>query len=130
MAMWYKYQKEEDMTYFKKIKKTTIDEVNEDEVVYLKVRNPRKYGPRELEYYGKIIRKTNDYFNILEYTYRSDNWHTEDIERWERNPKQYTKKRAKKSIIEIYKVKCQQKKELHVLRDMVKSINVKIIKDI
>lgn len=122
MAIWYRYEKEEDMTYFKKTKKTTIDEVSEGEIVYLKVRSPLKYGLREWNYYGKITKKTNQYFYILEYTTGSESWYTEDIKRYEENPNPGTKKWAKKSIIEIYKVKCQEKKELHVLRDMVKSI--------
>ena len=130
MTMWYKYEKEKDMTYFKKTKKTTIDEVNEGDVIYLKVRNPSKSTIRHVEYYGKLMKKNNIYFDILEYTDGEDNLETEVIERWDKTPKQCTKTRAKKSIVEIYQVKCQRKKELHVLRDMVRSINVKIIKDI
>ena len=103
--MMYKHEEEVDRTYFKKIKKTVIDEVNEGDVIYLKVRNAGKSTIRHWEYYGKLIKKTNHFFHILEYTNGSDNSETEDIERTERNPKQGTKKWAKKSIIEIYLVK-------------------------
>lgn len=110
MEMMDKYQKEVNKTYFKKIKKTIIDEVNEGDVIYLKVRNTRKSTIRYLEYYGKLIKKTNLFFDILQYTTGSDNWETEDIERWERNPKLGTKRCGKKSIVEVYLVKTQEKK--------------------
>ena len=110
--MMDKYQKEVNKTYLKKIKKTVIDEVNEGEVIYLKIRNPNKSTIRHLEYYGKLIKKTKDYFYILEYTYCSDSCDTEEIKRLELNPKPYTKRRSKKIIVEVYLVKTQEKKEL------------------
>lgn len=112
MVMMYKYQKEVNRTYFEKVKKAAINEVNEGEVIYLKVRSPLNYGIRYWEYCGKLIKKTNLFFDILEYNTGSDNCDTEEIERCEKNQKQYTKRWAKKSIIEVYLVKTQEKKEL------------------
>ncbi len=60
--MMYKHEEEVDRTYFKKIKKTVIDEVNEGDVIYLKVRNAGKSTIRHWEYYGKLIKKTNHFF--------------------------------------------------------------------
>lgn len=110
--MMYKYQKEVNITYFKKVKKAVINEVNEGEIIYLKVRSPLNYGIRDWDYYGKLIKKTNLYFDILVYTTGLDNWNTKEIKRYERNQKQYTKRWAKKSVIEVYLVQTQEKKEL------------------
>ena len=110
--MMYKYQKEVNITYFRKVKKAVINEVNEGEIIYLKVRSPLNYGIRDWDYYGKLIKKTNLYFDILVYTTGLDNWNTKEIKRYERNQKQYTKRWAKKSVIEVYLVQTQEKKEL------------------
>lgn len=110
--MMYKYHKEVNITYFKKVKKAVINEVNEGEIIYLKVRSPLNYGIRDWDYYGKLIKKTNLYFDILVYTTGLDNWNTKEIKRYERNQKQYTKRWAKKSVIEVYLVQTQEKKEL------------------
>ena len=37
MPELYKYKKEVDMTYFKKINQTTIEDVSDGEIIYLKV---------------------------------------------------------------------------------------------
>ena len=112
MTKMYKYTKEVNVTYFEKQKKITIDEVTEGEVIYLKVHSPLNYGIRECSYYGKLIKKTNLFFDILEYNTGLDNLNTEQIRNYEKNQKKYTKRWAKKSIIEIYLVKTKEKKEL------------------
>lgn len=114
MSEMYKYTKEVDITYFKKIKTTIIENVNEGEIIYIKVYSPLNYGIKEWEYYGRLIKKTNHFFDILEYfgNSRMNYWSTDEIEKKEENQKKYTKKWAKKSIIQICTVKTENKKEL------------------
>lgn len=113
MPELYKYKKEVDMTYFKKINQTTIEDVSDGEIIYLKVCSPLNYGLREWEYYGKLMKKTNYFFDILNYSDAMvDYWYTKEIEKKNNNPQKYTKRWAKKSIIEIYKVQIENKKEL------------------
>lgn len=108
----YKYIEEVNITYFEKLKKTTIDEVTEGEIIYLKVSSPLNYGIRQWEYYGRLIKKTNLFFDILQYNTGLDNCNTEQVKNSEKNQKKYTKRWAKKSIIEIYIVKTKEEIEV------------------
>lgn len=113
MTELYKYEKEVDVTYFKKIKKVKIEDVSEGELVYLKVRSPLNYGTREWGYYGKIIKKTNYYFDILNYNEDTiDYFYTNEIEKINNNPDKHTKRWAKKSIIEIYVIQTENEIKL------------------
>lgn len=112
-----KYKKEIETTYFKKVNKTTIDDVNVGNIIFIKVKSPLNYGIREIPYYGRLVKKTKYYFDILEYygQFDIDNWHTEQIKIKEKNPEQYTKRWAKKSIKEIYNVITEEKTEIKEL---------------
>lgn len=114
MKEMHKYKKEVGITYFKKEYKTTIDDVNVGDIIFIKVKSPLNYGISEIPFYGKLVKKTKYYFDILEYygQFDIDNWHTEQINLKENNPKKYTKRWAKKSIIEIYNVSTEEKTEI------------------
>ena len=112
-----KYEKECNITYFKKIKELSIDEVNEGDIVYLKVNSPLNYGIRELEYWGKIIKKTNCFFWITEYgtaTWRIDHQDTDIVKKHDENVEKYTKKWEKKSICELWIASTEQKIETRI----------------
>lgn len=106
--------KKVNITYFIKNKKITIEDVNIGDIVFVKVKSPLNYGIREVPYYGKIMKKTNCYFEILEYYggFDLDNWKTEQIKLKENNKEKYTKKWAKKSILEMYSIKTEEKVEI------------------
>lgn len=109
----YNYKREESITYFKKIKTVSIEDVNVNDIVYLKIESPLKYGVKELKYYGKIIKITSEYFYILLYFKAvTDNCKTSQIELLEKNIKKYTKQWSKKRIIELCLVKTSVKKEV------------------
>ena len=52
-----KYAKKVKITYFEKTKKVDISNINDNSIVYLKVKSPLSYGIIELGYYGKILHK-------------------------------------------------------------------------
>ena len=54
-------------TIFRKLIATDINSVRPGDVVYIKMWNPKHYGIRELEFYGRIIKITKCYFWIAEY---------------------------------------------------------------
>ena len=79
-----KYTKEVDVTYFKKIKRVSIEDVPVGSLVYLKVDSHSKTTIRELEYYGRILKITPCFFVFLGYfksLCRLDNWNTEEIKK-------------------------------------------------
>lgn len=113
MQELYKYIKEESITYFEKVKPISIDDVVANDIVYLKIESPLRYGVRELKYYGKIIKITKEYFYILTYCNAVTNdWKTSQIELLENNLKKYTKQWSKKRILELYLVKTKVKNEI------------------
>lgn len=114
MTEMYKYKKKVNITYFSKIKESNIEDIAEGNTIFIKVKSPLNYGVREWFYYGRLIKKTNNFFDILEYFGNTniDNWETEQIKMKENNPKKYTKRWAKKSIIEIYLVNTVEKIEI------------------
>ena len=107
--------KQEEMTYFIKMNQISIEDVSLGTVVYLKIKTNSKTTIREVECYGKIIKLTKSYFEVLVYfnsICRLDNWKTSDINKKENSPDKYIIKRAKKSIVEIWTVKTEQKIEM------------------
>lgn len=109
-----KYKKEVDITYFKKDKKVQIDEISVGQLIYLKIESPLNYGVSDWYFYGKLVKVTKQYFEILIYcdAYRINDWHTQQIEMKEQSPEKYTKKWAKKRIKEIYTIKTERKVEV------------------
>lgn len=109
-----KYKKEVELTYFNKRQKTTIDDIKDGEIIYLKVNSPLNYGIREWEYFGKLVKITKCYFYILEYCNAPNlgYWYSQEIKNKESTPNCYTKKWAKKSIREIWTVDTENKKEV------------------
>lgn len=108
-----KYAKKVKITYFEKTKKVDISNINDNSIVYLKVKSPLSYGIRELGYYGKILHKTQKYFDILEYCIAETNyWYSDEILKRENQVKKYTKRWAKKSVKEIYLVSTHVKEEI------------------
>lgn len=64
-------------------------------------------------YYGKILHKTQKYFDILEYCIAETNyWYSDEILKRENQVKKYTKRWAKKSVKEIYLVSTHVKEEI------------------
>lgn len=109
---------EDKYTYFQTQESLDIDEVVPGEIVYLKVQSPLNYGNREWEYYGKIVKISPCYFWILEYCVGdrdTKDWKTSEICRKESAPARYTKKWAKKSIIELRRVLTTEKLESRVV---------------
>ena len=103
-----------EVTYFKKTKKVSINDICVDSLVYLKVKSHSNTTIRETEFYGKIIKITPSYFEFLGYCeagYLLDNCKTEIIHRRDGNPARYSKKWAKKSIIELWIVEANEKNE-------------------
>lgn len=104
------YNKSEaNKVYFRKVRKTKIDDVSEGEIIHIQVRSPLKYGNKVLNYYGKLVKKTKYYFDILNYYINIPfkglaSCTTADIEICEKNQKRYVKRWAKKSVIEVYLV--------------------------
>lgn len=110
MEKLYKYEKNVIVTYFKKLKKVNIDEINENSLVYLKINSPLNYGVRNYSFYGKILKKTDDFFYILLYCDAiTDNWNTKQILLKENNKNRFTKRWSKKRIIELYLVDYYEK---------------------
>ena len=104
-----KYTKIVNVTYFIKEKEIDIDD-SINKIVYLEVDSPLNYGMRTWKYYGRIVKVTKCYFEILEYcTAQVDNWNTEQILIKEK--KHSSKKWAKKSIQKLYEVKTEEKIE-------------------
>lgn len=113
MQELYKYTKEESITYFEKVKPVSIDDIVVNDIVYLKIESPLKYGIRELKFYGKIIKITKEYFYIIPYCNAVTNdWKTSQIEMLEKNIKKYTKQWSKKRILELYLVNTKVKNEI------------------
>ena len=107
--------KQEEMTYFIKMNQISIEDESLGTVVYLKIKTNSKTTIREVECYGKITKLTKSYFEVLVYfnsICRLDNWKTSDINKKENSPDKYIIKRAKKSIVEIWTVKTEQKIEM------------------
>jgi hypothetical protein len=110
-----KYLKEVEMTYFSKIEKTSIEDVPIGALIFLKIKTNFKTTIKEAEYYGKIIDRSKFYFTFLCYfpsIWRLDNWKTKEILKREEDPNKYTERKAKKSIIEIWIAKSEQRKEI------------------
>lgn len=106
----YKSVKEVRVTYFRKIKRVDIDEIKDNSLVYIKIVSPLNYGVRDCAFYGKVLKKTNKYFDILQYCDAiTDNWNTEQILLKENNKNRFTKRWAKKRIIELYLVDYEEK---------------------
>lgn len=113
MQELYKYTREVSITYFEKIKSVSIDDINVNDIVYIKIESPLKYGIRELQYYGRIVKKTKEYFYILPYCNAvTSDWKTSQIELLEKNQKRYIKQWSKKRIIELYLVKTKIQTEI------------------
>ena len=107
--------KQEEMTYFIKMNQISIEDVSLETVVYLKIKTNSKTTIREVECYGKITKLTKSYFEVLVYfnsICRLDNWKTSDINKKENSPDKYIIKLSKKSIVEIWTVKTEQKIEM------------------
>lgn len=110
-----KYLKEESITYFERKQKVSIEDIHEGEIILLTVNSPYNYGISEWEMVGKLVKKTKCYFEILWYfnvLWRNNSCKTESIKTREENPKRYTKKWAKKSIVEIYTAEITEKIEI------------------
>lgn len=66
-----------------------------------------------MDYYGKILHKTQNYFDILEYcTGEMNYWYADEILNKEKEIKKHTKRWAKKSIKELYLVSTYTKEEI------------------
>ncbi len=106
-----KYTKKINITYFTKDKEVNIDNAI-NKVVFLEVNSPLNYGLRTWEYYGRIVKVTKCYFEIIEYCDgNTDYWYTDEINKKENE--KITKKWAKKSIQKLYCVKTENKIEKH-----------------
>ena len=81
-----------------------------NKIVYLEVDSPLNYGMRTWEFYGRIVKVTKCYFEIINYcTADVDNWNTEQI--LIKEQEQTSKKWAKKSIRKLYEVKTEERTE-------------------
>ena len=106
-----KNTKKINITYFTKDKEINIDNAI-NKVVFLEVNSPLNYGLKTWEYYGRIVKVTKCYFEIIEYCDGNTGyWYTDEINKKEN--KKNTKKWAKKSIQKIYDVKTEIKLEEH-----------------
>ena len=104
-----KYNKKINITYFTKDEEINIDNAI-NKIVFLKVNSPLNYGIRTWEYYGRIVKVTNCYFEIIEYCDgKTDYWYTDEINKKEH--RNTTRKWAKKSIQKLYNVKTETKLE-------------------
>ena len=91
-------------TFFNRLRSISINDIKEGDIVYIKVKSPLNYGVSEWEYYGRIIKITKCYFQILHYFEASmgiNECRTESISKIEADPSGHIKKWAKKSIVEI-----------------------------
>lgn len=99
-----KYEKNIEIVYFINNKDININN-SLGKIVHLKVKSPLHYGIREIGYYGKIVKITNDYFDILEFCGDNFNfWYLKEIEKKENKEEKYKKRWAKKSIIKLESV--------------------------
>lgn len=97
MEYLYKNEKDVNVTYFTKIKKIDIDELKDNSLIYLKVKSPLNYGIKYWAFYGKLLKRTNKFFDILQYCDdTTDSWNTEQILLKEKNKIKFTKRWAKK----------------------------------
>lgn len=104
-----KYKKIVDMTYFTKTKEINIDDAL-NKIVYLEVDSPLNYGIKTWNYYGRIIKITNCFFEIIEYCDGCiDHWKTNYI--LKKDQTKHSKKWAKKNIQKLYEVTSEEKKE-------------------
>ena len=104
-----KYTKKVSLTYFKKIKEISIEN-SINKIVYLEVNSPLNYGVKTFSYFGKIVKVTKCYFDILEYcTADIDNCSTQQILMKENNKR--VKKWSKKSIRKLIEVSTDEKEE-------------------
>lgn len=95
-----------NITYFTKLKEIDIKDAY-NKIVYLEVNSPLSYGLKIWNYYGRIVKITNCYFEILEYcTANFDYWYTDQISKKEKN--RITKKWAKKSIVKLLEVSSKE----------------------
>lgn len=106
-----KYTKKINITYFNKDKEIEIDD-SINKIVFLEVNSPLNYGLKTWEYYGRIVKVTKCYFEIVEYCDGNTNyWYTDEITKKEK--RNLTKKWAKKSIQRLFSVKTENKLEEH-----------------
>ena len=99
-----------DTTFFKKGAKLSIENAKIGELVCITVENPLRYGVRELCYFGRIVKVTKCYFWIVEYLgpnlgFSPSPVHecrTGQVEHHDLNQDKYTKKWAKKSLIDAW----------------------------
>ena len=102
-----KYIKEVNITYFMKENKINIDEAL-NEIVYLEVNSPLNYGIKSVDFYGRVVKVNDFYFEFLPYCRALiHEWNTEQIKLIEERYK--TKRWAKKSIQNLYKVRTIEK---------------------
>ena len=74
-----KYTKKINITHFAKDEEINIDDAT-NRIVYLEVNSPLNYGLRTWEYYGRIVKVTKCYFEIIEYCDgNTDYWYTDEI---------------------------------------------------
>lgn len=95
-----------DKTYFTKKELIDIDTAL-NKIVYLEVNNPLKYGLKTCTYYGRIVKITKEYFEIIEYcNHDLGYWYTKQIQKHEEN--HLAKKWKKTSIQKLYEVETNQ----------------------
>ena len=108
-----KYKKEVGITYFSKLQEINIDKIEDNSIVYLKIDSPLNYGIREWDYYGKILHKTRNYFDFLEYCTGSLNyWYSSEILKKENSYNIHIKRWSKNRIKELYLVSTNTRKEI------------------
>ena len=95
--------------FFYKTEKISIEDVKPGDVVRINIWNPKRYGVRELGYFGRIEKVTKCYFWILEfcgpYLDSANECSVSFLSKLFDNPEKFTKKWAKTSLVDIWRAK-------------------------